>query len=44
MVGFRKILVHGYGAVKPEIVKNIVESNLDDLLAFVETVRARLQG
>jgi uncharacterized protein YutE (UPF0331/DUF86 family) len=42
MAGFRNIVVHGYGGVNLEIVKDIVEHRLPDLLAFVTTVRARL--
>jgi uncharacterized protein YutE (UPF0331/DUF86 family) len=42
MVGFRNILVHGYGAVSLEIVQEIVESRLEDLLAFVQAIRERL--
>lgn len=42
MAGFRNILVHGYQAVDPAVVRNVVEHRLDDLLAFVADVRARL--
>jgi uncharacterized protein YutE (UPF0331/DUF86 family) len=42
MVGFRNILVHGYEVVDVAIVREIVERRLDDLLAFVRAVRARL--
>lgn len=42
MAGFRNIVVHGYGSVNLEIVRDIVEHRLDDLLAFVVAVRARL--
>ncbi len=42
MVGFRNILVHGYAAVDPRIVKDVVENRLDDLLRFVEAIRRRL--
>jgi uncharacterized protein YutE (UPF0331/DUF86 family) len=42
MVGFRNILVHGYGDVDLAIVRDVLENNLDDLLDFVAVVRARL--
>jgi uncharacterized protein YutE (UPF0331/DUF86 family) len=44
MAGFRNILVHGYGDVNVEIVKEILEHRLEDLLAFVAAIRARLPG
>jgi uncharacterized protein YutE (UPF0331/DUF86 family) len=42
MVGFRNILVHGYQAVDPAAVRDVVEHHLDDVLAFVAVVRERL--
>lgn len=42
MVGFRNILVHGYEVVDLGIVRDVVENRLDDLLAFVKTIRDRL--
>jgi uncharacterized protein YutE (UPF0331/DUF86 family) len=42
MAGFRNLVVHGYMAVDLAIVRSIVENNLDDLLSFVATIRARL--
>jgi uncharacterized protein YutE (UPF0331/DUF86 family) len=42
MAGFRNVLVHGYDAVDLDIVRDILERRLDDLLSFVEAVRARL--
>jgi uncharacterized protein YutE (UPF0331/DUF86 family) len=42
MAGFRNILVHGYATVDVAIVRNIVDSHLDDLTDFVAAVRARL--
>jgi uncharacterized protein YutE (UPF0331/DUF86 family) len=42
MVGFRNILVHGYQAVDPAVVKQVVEDHLDDLLGFVAAVRRRI--
>jgi uncharacterized protein YutE (UPF0331/DUF86 family) len=43
MVGFRNILVHGYEVVDLRIVIDIFEHGLDDLLAFVAAMRARLE-
>jgi len=42
MVGFRNILVHLYEAVDLEIVRDIVEHQLDDLLRFASLIRPRL--
>jgi uncharacterized protein YutE (UPF0331/DUF86 family) len=42
MAGFRNILVHGYESLDLDIVVAIVAHQLDDLLAFVEAIRARL--
>ena len=42
MAGFRNIVVHGYGGVNLEVVKDIVEHRLADLLAFVTAIRGRL--
>ena len=44
MVGFRNIVVHGYQSIDPEIMRDIVETRLDDLLAFTSTLKARLQA
>ncbi|MCY4026043.1 MAG: DUF86 domain-containing protein [Acidobacteria bacterium] len=44
MAGFRNILVHGYDTVDLSIVRDVVEHHLDDLLAFVKTVRGRLNA
>lgn len=44
MVGFRNILVHGYEIVDPAVVAGIALHRLDDLLAFVGAVRARLES
>lgn len=41
-VGLRNVLVHGYSAVDPAVVKDVVLHRLDDLLAFVTAVRAGL--
>lgn len=44
MAGLRNILVHGYDTVDLDILRDVVEHHLDDLLAFVRAVRARLPG
>ena len=44
MAGFRNLVVHGYETVDLRIVRDIVSNRLDDLLAFVVAVRARLAG
>jgi len=41
-VGFRNILVHGYAAVDKAIVRDVLDNHLQDLIAFVLAVRARL--
>jgi uncharacterized protein YutE (UPF0331/DUF86 family) len=42
MAGFRNVLVHGYAAVDPRIVRDAVESRLGDLDAFVAALRGRI--
>lgn len=42
IVGFRNVLVHQYLQVDPEIVREVVTGQLDDLLAFVSSVRGKL--
>ena len=42
MTGFRNILVHGYAAVDPRIVHDVLTKRLDDFLGFVAAVRSRL--
>lgn len=42
MVGFRNILVHGYTAVDPAIVRDVAEHHLGVLRGFVSEVRRRL--
>ncbi|RKT45033.1 type VII toxin-antitoxin system HepT family RNase toxin [Thiocapsa rosea] len=44
MVGFRNILVHGYQAVDPAVVRDVVQRHLDDLLQFVAAIRAKLSS
>ena len=41
MVGFWNVLVHGYAAVDPRIVKDVVEHHLGELLGFVAAIRSR---
>jgi len=41
-VGFRNVVVHGYTAVDPAILKDVVENHLGDITEFVLAVRARL--
>jgi len=41
MAGFRNILVHGYTTVERRILRHVLEHNLDDLLAFVRSVRGK---
>lgn len=38
MISFRNILIHGYASVDSFIVWGVVEENLTDLLACVETL------
>jgi uncharacterized protein YutE (UPF0331/DUF86 family) len=42
MVGFRNLLVHGYGDVDLAVVRDVLENHVDDLLRFAAVVRARL--
>ena len=44
MAGFRNVLVHGYDTVDLRIVRDVVENRLDDLLAYVEALRSRIEG
>jgi uncharacterized protein YutE (UPF0331/DUF86 family) len=44
MVGFRNLLVHGYAAVDPRVVQNVVEHHVDDLLLFVAAIRQKLNS
>jgi uncharacterized protein YutE (UPF0331/DUF86 family) len=43
MVGFRNIAVHQYQKLDLNIVEAVIGAGLDDLLAFVEAVRGKLQ-
>jgi uncharacterized protein YutE (UPF0331/DUF86 family) len=40
---FRNVLVHGYTAVDPGIVRDILGNRLGDLHAFVVQIRGKLQ-
>ena len=43
MAGFRNVvLVRGYDTVDLAIVRDVLEHRLDDLLAFVHTIRPRV--
>ena len=42
MVGFRNILVHGYGDIDLDIVEEIVRHHVGDLLLFVQVVRDKI--
>jgi uncharacterized protein YutE (UPF0331/DUF86 family) len=42
MVGFRNVVVHGYQAMDPRILRDIVENRLDDLLDYVAVIRRRM--
>lgn len=42
IIGFRNIVVHRYLDVDPAIVRAVLESNLQDLSAFVRSIRDRL--
>ena len=44
VAGFRNVLVHGYDDVDVGIVRDVVEHRLDDLLAFVASVRRWMAG
>jgi uncharacterized protein YutE (UPF0331/DUF86 family) len=43
-VGFRNVLVHGYTAVDPEVVRDVLEKRLVDLERFIAEIRARLSS
>lgn len=44
MAGFRNVLVHGYQDVDLAVVADVLVNRLDDLLAFVRVIRARLRA
>lgn len=39
MVGFRNVAVHQYRTLEPDIVAAVIDSGVDDLVAFAEIVR-----
>ncbi len=39
MVGFRNVAVHQYRTLEPDIVAAVIDSGMDDLVAFAEIVR-----
>ena len=41
-VSFRNVLVHGYTAVDPAVVRDVVENRLGDLESFVAAIRRKL--
>ena len=41
-IAFRNVLVHGYTAVDPEIVRDVIENHLGDIESFVFEIRGRL--
>lgn len=44
MVGFRNVVVHGYTAVDPAIVRDVVENHVGDLSLFASAIRGRLDA
>lgn len=40
MTGFRNVIVHGYQDVDLAVVEDVLRNHLDDLLAFVNAIRA----
>ena len=42
MIGFRNIAVHQYKKLDLDIVESVIDGGLDDLLEFVESIRAHL--
>ena len=43
-IGFRNVLVHGYTAVDPAIVRDVLDQHLGDIEDFVSFIRGRLQA
>lgn len=41
-IGFRNVVVHGYTAVDPAILRDVIENRLADIEAFVAAIRQRL--
>ncbi len=44
VVGFRNIVVHGYGEVDVDIVRDVAQHHVEDLLVFAAEIRERLGG
>ena len=44
MAGFRNVLVHGYVAVDPAIVRDVLEHRLGDIESFVVSIRRKLDN
>ena len=44
MAGFRNLLVHGYDDVDLRVVRDVLDTHLADLVAFVNAVRRRMGG
>ena len=44
MAGFRNVLVHGYQDVDKAVVRDVVETRLNEFTDFVAAVRSRLMG
>jgi len=44
MAGFRNVLVHGYDDVDVRVVRDVLDTHLADLVAFVNAVRRRMGG
>ncbi len=42
-VGFRNVLVHGYTDVDLRVIVHLLDHQLDDLLGFARSLRARLR-
>ena len=42
MAGFRNVLVHGYDDVDLRVVRDVLDTHLADLVAFVNAVRRRM--
>lgn len=44
MAGFRNLVIHEYGRVDLDLVRQILRDHLEDLLGFATSVRQRLAG
>lgn len=44
MVGFRNTVVHQYSAIDMRIVESVITKELDELLAFAESLRQHMSG